>query len=319
MPLRIALQMDALERLYKPLDSTLELARAAVERGDELFHYEPSGLRMDIAAGGTRVTAKVHRLVYDKRNPDPWSLGEESVADASEFDVILMRQDPPFDLSYITATHILEHLKDRVRIINDPVGVRNAPEKLLITYVPHLMPPTLIARDREAIETFRTEHRDIIIKPLHGYAGHGIFHLRPGDDNLPGLLETLATINNEPWMVQKFLPITEWGDKRIVVLNGEPVGSFRRMPAAGDVRGNMRVGGRPEKAELTRRDQEICATLAPMLRERGLFLAGIDVIGDYLTEINVTSPTGLIVADQLEGRTGQDRIAERFWRFVDGR
>jgi glutathione synthase len=317
MPIRIALQMNALQQLSKT-DSTLELARAATEAGHELFHYEPSYLRMDIAAGKRQIMARGHRLIFAKDAAEPWSLGDAADVDLSGFNVILMRQDPPFDLAYITATHILQHLTDKVRVVNDPVGVRNAPEKLLITDVPHLMPPTLIARDRVAIESFRDEHKDIIVKPLHGFAGHGIFHLRPGDDNLPGLLETLGAMNPEPWMIQKYLPIMEYGDKRIVVLDGEPVGLFRRFPAAGDVRGNMRVGGRPEKAELTKRDREICDTLAPILRQRGLFLVGLDVIGDYLTEINVTSPTGLIVADQLEGRTGKDRIAEQFWRKLLG-
>ena len=316
MTIRIAFQMDALSRLYKPLDSTLELARVVAEQGHDLFHYEPAQIRMNVTDGGVRITALGHRLVYTKGADDPWSLGEQSLQNLSDFDVILMRQDPPFDMAYITATHMLELLKGKTRVINDPVGVRNAPEKLLITHVPHLMPPTLITRDRAAIEEFRAKYKDIIIKPLHGFAGHGIFHLREGDDNLPGLLETMGSMNNEPWMVQKYLPVTTLGDKRIVMLDGEPVGIFRCMPASGDVRGNMRVGGRAEKAPMTARDRMICETLKPILRERGLFLCGLDVIGDYLTEINVTSPTGLIVADQLEGRTGNDRIAEQFWRWV---
>jgi glutathione synthase len=314
MPLHIAFQMDALEMLNQPLDTTLELARAAHDLGHKLFHYEPEHIHMSIHSGRADITAAGHDLIYSLGDKNPWSLGAKALRTLSEFDVILMRQDPPFDLAYITATHILEQIKDKVRIVNDPVGVRNAPEKLLITHVPQLMPPTLITREREAIESFRDEHKDIIFKPLHGFAGHGIFHLRPGDDNLPGLIETMSSLNAEPWMIQKYLPVTELGDKRIVILNGEPVGLFRRMPAAGDARSNMRVGGRPEKATLTKRDVEICTTVAPMLRERGLFLVGLDVIGDYLTEINVTSPTGLVVADQLEGRTGTDRIADRFWQ-----
>jgi glutathione synthase len=191
--------------------------------------------------------------------------------------------------------------------------VRNAPEKLLILEFPHLMPPTLIARDPAAIRDFHARHGDIIVKPLHGFAGHGIFHLRADDDNLPALLETLGAMNAEPLMIQKFLPVATLGDKRIVMLDGDPVGVFRRMPVKGDIRGNMRVGGRAELAPLTTRDREICDALAPALRERGLFLAGVDVIGDYLTEINVTSPTGLVTADQLEGRSGKDTIAEQFW------
>lgn len=317
MPLRIAFQMDPLSRLNKRTDSTLYVARAAAMHGHSLFHYEPRQLRMDLAEGISRITAKGHALVFKAEEPDPWSLLTEQILDLSSFDVILMRQDPPFDLAYITATHILEHLTRRVRIINDPVGVRNAPEKLLIAHFPQLMPPTLIARDLEAIQDFRMRYGDIIIKPLHGFAGHGIFHLKPDDNNLPALIEMMASLNNEPWMIQKFLPVATYGDKRIVVLDGDPVGVFRRMPATGDIRGNMRVGGRAERAPLTDRDREICAVLKPALREQGLFLVGLDVIGDYLTEINVTSPTGLLTADQLENRSGRDTIAEQFWAKLE--
>jgi glutathione synthase len=311
--MKVAFQMNALAGL-SPLDSTLYLAEVIATRGYELFHYEPQRLCMTIDRG-LRITATGHPLYLnagaagDKR----WELGEEQTRDLATFDVLLMRQDPPFDLAYITATHILEHLKDTVKIINDPVGVRNAPEKLLITHFPHLMPPTLIARDRKAIEDFRAHHKDVILKPLHGYAGHGIFRLREGDDNLPALIETLGASNNEPWMLQKFLPIATEGDKRIVLLDSEPVGVFVRWPAPGEIRANMRVGGTPEVAPLTSRDREICDALAPTLRQQGLFLTGLDVIGQYLTEINVTSPTGLAVADRLEGRTGKHLISEQFW------
>jgi glutathione synthase len=312
MSLRIALQMNALARLNKPADSTLELARAAVERGYRLFHYEPQNLSMDIKKT-VRVTARGHALLYKKGARDPWSLGKESTEELGKFDVILMRQDPPFDLAYIAATHVLDHLKDKVKVVNDPTGVRNAPEKLLVTHFPHLMPPTLISRDRAAIEKFRAAHRDIIIKPLFGNAGYGVFHIGPEDDNFPALIEMLSARDSEPWMIQKFLPIAALGDKRILLLDGEPAGVYVRFPAKGDVRSNMRVGARAEKAELTKRDRAICATLKSVLRREGLFFAGIDVIGDYLTEINVTSPTGIGVADKLEGRTGKNRIAEQFW------
>ena len=312
--LRIAFQMDALERLNMPVDSTLDLARAAAERGHELFHYEPQCLRMDVTGGAVRVTARGHQLVHAPDGKGAWRLGAESTRDLANFDVILMRQDPPFDLAYIAATHILEHLKGRVRIVNDPAGVRDAPEKLLVTHFPHLMAPTLVTRDRAAIDAFRAAHGDIIVKPLFGHAGHGIFHLRPGDDNLPALIETMGAASNEPWMIQKFLQVTTLGDKRIILIDGDPVGAYCRFPAKGDIRGNARVGASTEKAELTKRDREICAALAPALRKLGLFLAGIDVIGDDLTEINVTSPTGLVTADRLEGRTGKDRIADQFWQ-----
>jgi glutathione synthase len=271
---------------------------------------------MDIADGVQRIRASGHELRIDKNALNSWTLGDEQTADLSRFDIILMRQDPPFDLAYITATHILEHLKGKTRIINDPVGVRNAPEKLLITYFPKLMPPTLISRDMKAISAFRDEHQDIIIKPLYGFGGHGIFHLRPGDDNLPALVETMAAANNEPWMIQKFLPIATLGDKRIVLLDGDIVGHYTRFPASGDMRGNQRAGGRVEASTLTSRDRDICAALKPVLMERGLFLTGIDVIGDYLTEINVTSPTGLMVSDQFAGRSDKNSIAEMFWMRV---
>jgi glutathione synthase len=225
-----------------------------------------------------------------------------------------MRQDPPFDLAYISATHILEHIQNKVCVVNDPVGVRNAPEKLFATHFSRFMAPTLITRDREAIEDFRARHGDIILKNLHGYAGHGIFHLKRGDHNLPSLIETLAEKNNEPWMIQKYIPaIHTKGDKRIVILDGDVVGFYTRIPAKGDVRGNMRAGAKPKAAPLTKRDREIVTALAPALKEAGLFLVGCDVIGDYLTEINVTSPTGLIVSDRMAGRKGKNTIAEQFW------
>jgi glutathione synthase len=316
MPLQIAFQMDALSRLNIASDSTLELARAAAESGHCLFHYEPQNLRLDISGATTRLTAFGHELIHAPTAADPWRLGEAGLRELTGFDMILMRQDPPFDLAYIAATHMLELLSGKVKVINDPVGVRNAPEKLLVTLFPHLMPPTIIARDRKAIEDFRDRHKDIIIKPLFGHAGHGIFHLREGDDNLPSLVETLAAANGEPWTIQKFLPVHQLGDKRIILLDGEPVGGVRRMPAAGDMRGTLRTGARGERMEMTRRDREICETIAPALRERGLFFTGIDVIGDYLIEMNVTSPTALVIADRLEGRAGRDRIAEQFWRKV---
>jgi glutathione synthase len=253
--MRIALQMDPLERLNMAGDSTLELARAAAEQGHELFHYTPAHLSMSIdgAAKHPAITASGHALLYKQGATPAWTLGAAATRDLSGFNVILMRQDPPFDLAYIAATHILEHLKDKVRIVNDPVGVRDAPEKLLTAHVPYLMPPTLVTRDFVAIKDFRARHKDIIIKPLFGFAGHGIFHLRENDDNLAALVETLAAMNPEPWMIQKFLPVAEHGDKRIILLDGDAVGSFRRMPAAGDMRSNMRVGGVPCRYRCHRR------------------------------------------------------------------
>ena len=312
--MKIAFQMDALQRLNKASDSTLELARVAAENGHSLFHYEPQQMRLDLSGKTSTLTALGHELIHAPNGADPWIYGDASLRNLADFDIILMRQDPPFDLAYITATHFLEQLPKKTRIINDPAGVRNAPEKILVTLFPHLMPPTLVTRDRKAIEDFRDAHKDIIIKPLYGHAGYGIFHLRAGDDNLPALIETLAAQSTEPWMIQKFLPVHEVGDKRIILLDGEAAGGVRRMPAVNDMRGTLRTGAKGEHMELTRRDREICEAIGPTLRARGLFLVGIDVIGDYMTEINVTSPTGLIISDKLEGRSGKDRIAEQFWR-----
>jgi glutathione synthase len=312
--LRVAIQMDALERLNKKTDSTLYLARAAARRGYDLFHYEPQHMRIEIGEGRLGVSARGHALLFKSAAQDSVAFGTAQDCDLGGFDIILMRQDPPFDLAYIAATHALEHLAKKVRIVNDPVSVRNAPEKLLATHFPQLMPPTIITRDQNAICEFRAEHGDVIFKPLFGYAGYGIFRLRGNDGNLHALLELMGTLNPEPWLIQKYLPaITTAGDKRIVMLDGEAVGCFTRIPGADDIRGNMRVGAKPQPAKLTRRDREICETLAPVFRAQGLYFVGLDVIGDYLTEINVTSPTGLVIADRLEGRSGKRSIAEKFW------
>lgn len=317
MTLNTALQMDALDKLNKASDSTLELARAAAEQGHKLFHYEPQQMRAAIN-GTTQILASGHELIHKPGAAETWSYGAARTANLADFDIILMRQDPPFDLAYITATHFLEQLPKKTRIINDPAGVRNSPEKILNTLFPQLMPPTLISRDYQAIQDFRAEHRDIIIKPLYGHAGHGIFHLREGDDNLPALTETLAAASPEPWITQKYLPVHQFGDKRIIMLDGVALGGVRRMPAVNDMRGTLRTGAKGERMEFTARDRAICEAIGPTLHQRGLFLTGIDVIGDYLTEINVTSPTGLLIADKLEGRTGPDRIAEQFWKKLLG-
>ena len=313
--LRVAIQMDPLERLNKAADSTLYVARAAARRGYELFHYEPQHLRMETDARGPRITAAGHALKFKGAEQDSVYLGPAQTRDLAAMDVIFMRQDPPFDLAYVATTHILEHLRNKVRIINDPIAVRNAPEKLLITHFPQFMPPTRLSPAiRKAICEFRARHGDIVFKPLFGYAGYGIFRLKKDDGNLHALLETMASTNPEPWLVQKYLPaIKTKGDKRIVLLDGEVAGYFTRIPAKDDARGNMRVGATARPSPLTARDRTICKTLGPIFRAQGLFLAGIDVIGDYLTEINVTSPTGLVVADRLAGHKGKDSIAEKFW------
>ena len=313
MSRRIAFQMDALEKLNIPRDSTLYIAQVAALRGDELFHYQPQHLRMDFEEGTRRITATGHRLHFDAAAAIPWSLGEEKIVDLSVFDILMMRQDPPFDLAYITATHILEHLRHQVRIINDPIGVRNAPEKLLTSYLPEFLPPTLITRDVDAIYAFRDKHHDVIVKPLYSYGSRGVFHIPPDDDNLPSLLESMSALNNEQWIIQKFLPIASLGDKRIILLGGEVMGAFRRMPLKNDIRSSTRTGAPFERCDVTVRDHDICSALKPLLQEHGLFWVGLDVIGDYLTEINVTSPGGFVHLDTLEERMEDRFMAKQFW------
>ena len=236
-----------------------------------------------------------------RRKGDHASLGEACWLDLSELDVVLMRQDPPFDMSYITATHILEKMQPSTLVVNDPAGVRNAPEKLFVTDFEGVMPPTLITHSAEAVRTFRDEHRDIIVKPLYGNGGEGVFHIPPGDENLASLLEMFARMYREPMMAQAYLPEVRQGDKRIILIDGEPVGVINRVPPEGESRSNMHVGGRPERAELSARDREICRIIGPELVRRGMILVGIDVIGNWLTEINVTSPTGIQEINRFDG------------------
>ena len=312
---RIAIQMDQLTELNKKTDSTLALAEAAAERGFDIFHYEPQHLCLNLSGKDASVTARGHKLGFLDRNQESAFISQPETIELSSFDVILMRQDPPFDLAYIATTHILDHLKDKVRVVNNPEAVRNAPEKLLSTHFPELMPPTLITRDKQAILDFASHHGDVVFKPLFGYAGYGIFRLAAHDGNFNALLEMMASINPEPWMVQKYVKaIQTAGDKRIILLNGEPKGCFTRIPGKEDIRGNMRVGGQPQKTKFTKRDGEICEKLGPLMKAQGLYFVGIDVIGDYLTEINVTSPTGLVMADLIEGRKGRQSLAHLFWK-----
>ena len=235
--------------------------------------------------------------------------------DLAEFDVILMRQDPPFDMAYITATHLLEHVADRVLVVNNPRSVRNAPEKLFVTHFEGLLPPTLITADRSQIIAFREEHGDVIVKPLFGNGGAGVFRIKPGDENLNSLLEMFSTLYREPVIVQRYLPEVRQGDKRIILIDGEPAGAVSRVPAVGEARANLHVGGKAVKAELTDREREICALIGPTLREQGLIFVGIDVIGDYLTEINVTSPTGIQEIDRLDGASLEAKV----WDAIEGR
>ncbi len=231
--------------------------------------------------------------------------------DLGSMDVVLMRQDPPFDMAYITATHMLEHIQPGTLIVNDPAAVRNAPEKIMVTHFPDLMPPTLITWDTQAIRSFRTEYKDIIVKPLFGNGGAGVFRIKPDDENLASLLEMHFARSREPLMVQRYEPAVRLGDKRIILVDGEPMGALNRVPALGEARSNMHVGGRPEKSPLSDRDLEICAAIGPTLREQGLIFVGIDVIGDYLTEINVTSPTGLQEIARFDGLHIEKAIWDR--------
>lgn len=299
MSLAVAIQMDPIESINIDADSTFVLALEAQRRGHSLYHYLPQRL----ALRDGRVSAWAQPLEVRRERGNHFTLGEGRQLDLASVDVVLMRQDPPFDMAYITATHLLEHIHPRTLVVNDPAQVRNAPEKLLVTHFSRLMPPTLITADRRQIQEFRAEHQDIIIKPLFGNGGAGVFHITPGDDNLNSLLEMFTQLYREPLMVQRYLPEVRQGDKRIILIDGVGVGAVNRVPAAGESRSNMHVGGRPEKSALTRREQEICEAIGPTLKERGLVFVGIDVIGDYLTEINVTSPTGLQEINRFDGTT----------------
>lgn len=296
MSLRVAIQMDHVGGIDINADSTFVLALEAQRRGHALHHYLPGDL--SFAAG--RLTARAQALEVRREQGNHATLGEFETIDLADFDVVLMRQDPPFDLAYITATHLLEHIHPGTLVINDPVSVRNAPEKLFATHFPELMPPTLITHRADDIRAFRREHGDIIVKPLYGNGGAGVFHLRPEDDNLGSLLEMCEQLWREPLMVQRYLPEVRDGDKRIILVDGEALGGVARIPEAGDARANFHAGGSARKTTLTARDREICEALGPVLRERGLVFVGIDVIGDWLTEINVTSPTGIQEIDRLD-------------------
>ncbi len=269
----------------------------------------------DLILRDGRPRARLRPVEVRRRAGDHFTLGPPEWRDLAEMDVVLMRQDPPFDMAYITATHILEHLAPPTLVVNDPVAVRNAPEKLLVTHFPDLMPPTLIAWSLEAIRAFRAEWGDIVIKPLFGNGGAGVFHVRPEDENFSALLEWHFARSREPLMVQRYEPAVRQGDKRIILVDGEPLGAINRIPPPGEARSNMHVGGKPEPATLSARDREICARIGPLLRERGLVFVGIDVIGDYLTEINVTSPTGI----QEIARFGGPDLAAAIWDRIEAR
>ena len=287
--LNIAVQMDPLHGIDITGDSTFALMLEAQARGHRLWHYEVPHMWLE----GAVLQARAKPVTVQAVEGAHFQFGAEDVVDLGAMDVVLMRQDPPFDMAYITATHLLEHIHPKTLVVNNPASVRNAPEKLLVTNFPQLMPPTLISWDRGAIKDFRARYKDVIVKPLFGNGGIGVFRIKPDDENLGSLLDMFFTASREPLMVQRYEPAVRKGDKRIILIDGEPLGVINRVPAEGDSRSNMHAGGVAEPAKLTARDQEICAAIGPVLKREGLLFTGIDVIGDYLTEINVTSPTGL--------------------------
>jgi glutathione synthase len=311
MALTVAFQMDPIEKIDIGGDSTFALALEAQARGHSLLYYGPR----DLTFRDGIVTARVRPLIVRNTKGDHFTLGESSVVDLSKLDVVQMRQDPPFDMAYITATHILERIHPKTLVVNDPFHVRNAPEKIFVTAFKDLMPPTLITSDRAEIAAFRAAHKDIILKPLYGNGGAGVFRVKEGDENLGAMLEMFTAFYREPVIIQRYVPEVRKGDKRIILVDGEFAGAINRVPAEGEARSNMHVGGRPEATTLTAREKAICAALGPELKARGLIFTGIDVIGDYLTEINVTSPTGIHEVRRFGGAD----IASLIWDAIEKR
>ena len=311
MSLKIAFQMDPIGPINIDADSTFRIAEEAQARGHALFYYTPDMLAYDQG----RVTAKGWPLTVQRVKGDHFTLGAQEVVDLADFDVVWLRQDPPFDMGYITTTHILDMIHPDTLVVNDPFWVRNYPEKLLVLNFPDLTPPTMIARDLQTLKEFRAEHGDVILKPLYGNGGAGVFRLDANDRNLTSLHELFSGFSREPLIVQRFLPDVSKGDKRVILVDGVAVGAINRVPAAGETRSNMHVGGRPEKIGLTDRDREICAAIGPLLSKKGQIFVGIDVIGDYLTEINVTSPT---CARELDAQFGLN-IAGQLFDAIESR
>ncbi|KGM48182.1 glutathione synthase [Pseudooceanicola atlanticus] len=309
--MKVAIQMDPIETVNIEADSTFRIAEEAQARGHELFYYLPENLSYQEG----HIMARGQSLTVRREQGNHATLGEMTMVDLSDFDVVWLRQDPPFDMFYITTTHLLERLAPGTLVVNDPFWVRNYPEKLLVLNFPELTPPTAIARDLETIKAFRAKHEDIIVKPLYGNGGAGVFRLTPEDRNLASLHEMFTGFSREPLIVQKFLPAVSKGDKRVILVDGEPVGAINRVPAEGETRSNMHVGGRPEKVALTDRDREICAAIGPLLKEKGQIFVGIDVIGDWLTEINVTSPTGIQELERFDGVN----ITAKIWEAIEAR
>ena len=309
MSLNVAIQMDPIEKIDINGDSTFALALEAQRRGHSLFYYGPK----ELSWRDGKVTAFIRPLSVKNVKGDHFTLGDGAVQDLSKLDVVLMRQDPPFDMSYISATHMLERIHPKTLVVNDPAEVRNAPEKLFVTQFAEFVPPTLISSDPREIRAFRAEHKDIILKPLYGNGGAGVFRVGESDENLGSLLEMFTTFYREPVIVQRYLPDVRKGDKRIILVDGEFAGAINRVPAAGEARSNMHVGGRPEATDLTAREKAICAAIGPELKKRGFIFTGIDVIGDYMTEINVTSPTGIHEVRRFGGAD----IAALVWDAIE--
>ena len=311
MSLAVAFQMDPIEGVDSDADSSFVLGLEAQARGHRLFHYLPR----DLAMIDRRVVARVRPMELRREKGNHATLGAPEMSDLALMDVVMLRQDPPFDMSYITTTHLLEHIHPATLVVNDPMQVRNAPEKLFANHFEGLLPPTLITADPELVREFRAEHLDIILKPLYGNGGAGVFHVTPDDENLNALLEMFTLMFREPIIVQRYQPEVRQGDKRIILIDGEPAGAINRVPPPGDARANMHVGAVPLKSDIDGREREICAAIGPTLKERGLIFVGIDVIGGYLTEINVTSPTGLQEIDRFDDVNLEGRI----WDAIEGR
>ena len=310
--LNIAFLMDPLEDLDLRGDTTFALALEAQKRKHKISFLKPE----DLILNSTDVYANICELeLYSMNNRNEFKYHDSFIKPLKDYDVVMMRQDPPFDMAYITATHILEKLPISTLVINNPSEVRNSPEKIFVTNFTHLMPKTIITRNFNVIENFRNDYNDIIIKPLYGNGGQGIFHILPEDENFNSILEMFFSKSNEPLMIQEYIRDVREGDKRIILLNGEPVGAINRIPQKGESRSNMHVGGKAEKTQLTKRDKFICSEISDSLKKKGLYFVGIDVIGDYMTEINVTSPTGIREIKDLQSIA----IEEMFWDFVENK
>jgi glutathione synthase len=311
MKLNVAVQMDPIARINVRGDSTFALLLEAQKRGHGISYYTPDKLSLR----GGELVAPVHKLSVRDEEGNHFTLGEARREALNRFDVVLLRQDPPFDLAYITSTHLLESIHPNTLVVNDPVSVRNAPEKLFVMNFPQLMPPTLISRDMDEINSFRSEHGAVVMKPLHGHGGAAVFRVMPQDMNFGSLFDMFSVTFREPWVIQRFLPEVKHGDKRIILVDGEFAGAVNRVPAADDLRSNMVRGGAAKATELSPREREICAAIGPALRERGLLFVGIDVIDGNLTEIKVTSPTGI----RAIARLGGPDVAAKIWDTIEAK